>query len=175
MLTLHTPECYSQRQKKEHKQSNPLVINDEDIVACYDSPIEYQFVQDETLFIRNGGGSKAKQREKHLLIYNPDKYDHINSMIPCNHTVRQDMVIVKDESNTSHTISGREVCFQVMTNGCTFSNVEINDPECNHNYRFRICILDITPVYLENIHTCYKVEGSGKTGNFWPKVLKVSL
>lgn len=161
--------------KKEHKQDNPLVINDEDIVVYHDSLIEYRFIQDEKLFIRNGGESKVKQREKHLLIYNPDKYDYIKIRISCNHAIRQDMVIVKDKRNTSHTISGKEVCFHVMTNGCTFSYVEINDPECNHNYRFRICILDITPVYLENIQTCYKVEGSGKNRKLLAESIKGQL
>lgn len=161
--------------KKEHKQSNPLVINDEDIVAYHDSPIEYQFVQDEMLFIRNGGDSKAKQREKHLLIYNPDKHDYVNIMISCNHTVRQNMVIVKDKNNTSYTISGKKVCFCVMTSGCRFFNFEINDPECNHNYKFRICILDIAPVYLENIQTCYKVEGSGKNRRLLAEGIKGQL
>lgn len=160
---------------KEHKQSNPLVINDEDIVAYHDSPIEYRFVQDEKLFIRNGGESKTKQREKHLLIYNPDKHDYVNIAISCNHTVRQDMVIVKDRSNTSYTISGKEVCLRIMTNGCTFSNLEFNDPECNHNYKFRICILDIAPIYLENIQTCYKVESSGQKRRLLAEGIKGQL
>ena len=147
--------------KKERKQNNPLVINEEDIVVYYRSPLEYLFVQDEKLFIRNGGSTKAKLREKHMLIYNPDRLDHVEVSISCNLPIRQDMVVAKDK-NTTYTIASKEVVFSVSTSGCAFSNIEIKDPTSSQSYKFKLCVVDIAPVYLESIQTCYKIEGSGQ-------------
>lgn len=63
--------------KKDKKQSTPLAIENDNIIAYYGSPMEYSFHQDQRLFIRNGGTTKAKLREKHILIYNPDKKETI--------------------------------------------------------------------------------------------------
>lgn len=148
--------------KKEHKQNNPLVIDDNSIIACHNSPIEYSFALDEKMFIRNGGATKAKQREKHILIYNPDNFDCVDLVISCNLAIKRDMVVIKD-SNTSYSIpSTKTAAFKIKTGGCIFSNFEIKDPTSSASYKFRLCILDIAPVYLENIQTCYKVEGSGQ-------------
>ena len=144
--------------KKGQKKNNPLVINDEDIEACYGTPMEYRFTQ----WIRAGGMTQAKQREKHILIYNPEKRDRIDVIVTCNLTVRRDMVFTKD-NNTNFTIqSSKKVLFQIVPDGCAFSNIEIKDPTSSAIFKLRICVLDIAPIYLESIQTCYKIEGSGK-------------
>jgi len=144
--------------KKEHRQNNPLVINDEDIEVCYGSPMEYRFPQ----FVRAGGTTKAKQREKHILIYNPEKRDRVDVIVSCNLTLRRDMVFVKDD-NVNFTIqSSKKALFQIIPDGCTFTNIEIKDPTSSATYKLKVCVLDIAPIYLEGIQTCYKIEGSGK-------------
>ena len=70
--------------KKEKKQNTPLIIDNDSIVAYCGSPIEYEFQQDQKLFIRDGGTTKAKQREKHILIYNPEKKETVTIAVPFN-------------------------------------------------------------------------------------------
>ena len=145
--------------KKEHKQNNPLIINDEDIEVCYGSPVEYRFSH----FIRAGGETKAKQREKHILVYNSDKRDRVDIIVSCNLPIRRDMVFAKDHDNTSFAIqTPKRVLIQIIPTGCTFANIEIKDPNSSATFKFKICVLDISPAYLEGIQTCYRIEGSGK-------------
>ncbi len=148
--------------KKERKQSNPLNIENEDISAYYDMPMLYSFDIDEKMFIRNAGESKAKQRDKNILIYNPDKKDRIDLRITTNVALKKDGVIRKDTDNTSVDINHKEYVFHIITSGCAFSQVELHDGENNIRYKFRICIVDIAPTFLKNIQTCYRVDGSGK-------------
>lgn len=145
--------------KKEHKQNNPLVINDEDIEVCYGSPMEYRY----TFFVRAGGETKSKQREKHILIYNPENRDRVDVIVSCNLPVRRDMVSIKDNDNTNYVIPGpKKILFQIVPDGCIFSNIEIKDPTSTSVFRLKICVLNISPTYLDAIQTCYKIEGSGK-------------
>lgn len=145
--------------KKEIKQNNPLIINDEDIEVCYGSPMEYRF----PVFIRAGGTTKAKQREKHILIYNPERKDRIDVIVSCNLSIRREMIFVKDHDNTNFTNpASKKTLFQIIPDGCTFTNIEIKDPNSSATFKLKICVLDITPTYLEGIQTCYKIEGSGK-------------
>lgn len=148
--------------KKDRKQNNPLSISNEGIIAYHNSPLEYSFPQDEKFFIRNGGETKAKQREKHIVIYNPDKLDHIDIQISCNIVIKKDMIDLKDDCLSYSMLSSKEVLLQVSTNSCVFAQADVKDLENNVTYRFRICVLDITPSYLEDIQTCYKIEGSGQ-------------
>lgn len=84
--------------KKEKKQNTPLIIDNDSIVAYCGSPIEYEFQQDQKLFIRDGGTTKAKQREKHILIYNPEKKETVTIAVPFNIAVRKDLIMVKDSN-----------------------------------------------------------------------------
>lgn len=70
--------------RKDKKLSTPLDIDNDSITAYCGSRLEYEFHQDEKLFIRNGGVTKAKQREKHILIYNPDRKTTVTVLIPFN-------------------------------------------------------------------------------------------
>lgn len=41
--------------------------------------------------------------------------------------------------------------------------MDIRDPSSDTAvFHLKICILDLNPSYLENLQTCYKIEGSGK-------------
>ena len=160
--TLDYAKLLLSKAKKERKQNNPLNIEDEDISAYYDMPMLYSFDVDEKMFIRNAGESKAKQRDKNILIYNPDKKDHVDLRITTNVALKKDGVIRKDTDNTNVDINHKEYIFHITTSGCTFSQVELYDGENSIRYRFRICILDIAPAFLKNIQTCYRIDGSGK-------------
>ena len=160
--SLNYTKLLQSKAKKERKQNNPLNIENEDISAYYDLPMLYSFDADEKMFVRNAGESKAKQRDKNILIYNPDKKDRIDLRITTNVALKKEGIIRKDTDNTSVEINHKEYIFHITTSGCTFSQVELYDGENNIRYRFRICILDISPAFLKNIQTCYRIDGSGK-------------
>lgn len=149
--------------KKEKKQNTPLIIDNDSIVAYCGSPIEYEFQQDQKLFIRDGGTTKAKQREKHILIYNPEKKETVTIAVPFNIAVRKDLIMVKDSNIAINLGESKELRLQIQADGCVFTNVDIRDPSSDTAvFHLKICILDLNPSYLENLQTCYKIEGSGK-------------
>ena len=149
--------------KKEKKKNTPLAIDNDDIIAYCGSLEEYEFQQDQQLFIRNGGTTKAKQREKHILVYNPEKKETVTIAFPFNVAVRKDLIVVKDCNIATILGNSKELCLQIQTDGCVFTNVDINDPNGDKVvFHFKICILDLSPSYLENLQTCYKIEGSRK-------------
>ncbi len=148
--------------KKERKQNNPLNIHNEDISAYYDMAIAYSFDADDKMFIRNAGESKAKQRDKSILIYNPDRKDRVDFRITTNIALKKEGIIRKDTDNTTVDLNYKEYIFHIATSGCTFSHIELYDGENGIRYKFRICILDISPAFLRNIQTCYRINGSGK-------------
>ena len=160
--SLNYTKLLQSKAKKEHKQNNPLHIENENISAYYDMPMLYSFDIDEKMFVRNAGESKAKQRDKNILIYNPDKKDHIDLRITTNVALKKEGIIRKNTDNTSVDINYKEYIFHITTSGCTFSQVELYDRENNIRYKFRICIIDIAPAFLKNIQTCYRIDGSGK-------------
>lgn len=81
------------------------------------SPMEYSFHQDQRLFIRNGGTTKAKLREKHILIYNPDKKETITLSVPFNIVVRKDLIVVKDPAIATNSGDSKELQLQIQTDG----------------------------------------------------------
>ena len=149
--------------KKSKKQNTPLTIDNDEIVAYCGSRLEYEFQQDQKLFIRDGGKTKAKQREKHILIYNPEKKETITVCVPFNIGVRKDLIVIKDTDVAENSFESKELHLQIQTDGCVFVNVDIHDPSSSSSiYHLKICVLDLNPSYLENLQTCYKIEGSGK-------------
>lgn len=163
--------------KKENKKGNPLTIENKDIVAYCGSPLEYEFLQDQKLFIREGGQTKAKKREKHILIYNPDKKETITVAVSFNIAVRQGLIEVKDTSNVAANLAEpKRLLLQIRTDGCVFVNVDIQDPNNNAaRFHLKFCILDLNPSYLENLQTCYKIEGSGKNRHIIAEGIKERL
>lgn len=162
--------------KKGKKQNTPLVIDNDDIVAYCGSRIEYEFQQDQKLFIRNGGTTKAKQREKHILIYNPEKKATVTIEVPFNIAVRKDSIVVKDSSVATNLGDSKELRLQIQTDSCVFTNVDIQDPSGNTAvFHLKICILDLNPSYLENFQVCYKIEGSGKKRRILAEGIKERL
>lgn len=164
------------KDKKKKKQDAPLIIDNDNVIAYCGSRIEYEFQQDQKLFIRDGGITKAKQREKHILIYNPEKKATVTIAVPFNIAVRKDLIVVKDSAIATNLGDSKELRLQIRTNGCVFTNVDIRDPNSNTAvFHLKICVLDLNPFYLENIQTCYKIEGSGKKRHIIAEGIKERL
>ena len=87
--------------KKERKQNNPLTIENENISAYYDMAMVYSFNADEKLFIRNAGETQAKQRDKSILIYNPDKKERVDLRIVTNISLKKEGITLKDKDITT--------------------------------------------------------------------------
>ena len=140
------------RDKLKKKQDNPLQIDDNGISIYSDSPLEYPFAMDQLAFMRNDGDTKVKQRQKNILIYNPDQRAVVTIMLNSNLTIRSTMVECQE---ATYSLSGKEMLINIKATGCAFARVKITDPNNNINYQFKICVLNILPKYLEEIQTCY--------------------
>lgn len=145
----------SSHDRLKKKQDNPLQIEDEDIEIFSESAIEYLFAIGQKAFIRCDGDTKAKQRYKNIIIYNPDQRSTITVLINCNISVKQSWI-----SAYGATVStgSKEVRIQLNPKGCAFSRIEIKDPNNNITYRFKICVLNLSPRYLESIQTSYTLD-----------------
>ena len=142
----------SSQDKLKKKLDNPLQINDADFEVYSGSPIEYSFIQDETLFMRNDGDSKAKSRRKNLLIFNPDKQNSVTISIHTNIYVKPAWI---ENNGCKASSSGKEVKIDIATKGCTFAQIKVTDLNNNITYIIKICVVDVHPRYLENIQTAY--------------------
>lgn len=138
--------------KLKKKQDNPLQIDDGSIHVCSGSPLEYSFAMNQLFFIRSDGDTKAKQRQKNILIYNPDQKAVVTIVLNSNLTIRSTMVECQE---ATYSLSGKEMEINIKATGCVFARVKITDPNNNINYQFKICVLNILPRYLEEIQTCY--------------------
>lgn len=141
----------SQNQLKK-KLDNPLQINDDDFEAYSESPLQYLFVQDEKFFLRDDGNSKAKQRIKNVLIYNPDHCKNITITINTNISVRQTGIV---QNGCKATSLSKQVKIELATTGCVFALTKIKDPNNEITYTVKICVIDLPPRFLEDIQTSY--------------------
>lgn len=142
----------SSRDKLKRKLDNPLKIENEDIDAFSSTPLEYSFTPDTLMFIRNDGETRAKQRNKNILIFNPEQRPDVTVRIRSNITVKSSQV---DSTGATVSVAGKEICITTAANGCSFSRTEIKDPNNNITFRIRVCVLDLSPGYLETLQTCY--------------------
>lgn len=145
----------SSRDKVKRKLDNPLCINNEDIDAFSESAIEYSFPADTLMFIRNDGETRAKQRKKNILIFNPEQRTSVTVMVHTNIAIRQLWI---DSVGATVSITGRELSIDMDANGCVFSRTDIKDINNNITYRIKICVLNLSPNYLENLQTCYFIN-----------------
>ena len=142
----------SSQDKLKKKLDNPLQINDSDFEIYSGSPIEYSFIQDETFFMRDDGDSKAKQKRKNILIYNPDKKNSVTISVHTNIYVKPAWIAT---NGCKFSSVGREVKIDIIPEGCTFAQIKITDVNNSITYTLRICIIDVPSRYLENIQTAY--------------------
>lgn len=149
--------------KLKTKLDNPLEINDIDFAAYSGSPLEYTYVIDKQFFLRDDGDSKSKRRKKNIMIYNPDRKASVTISICTNISVKPNgIVCVGCKASTS----GKVVKIEITTEGCVFAQVEIKDMINGIVYTVKICVVDVSPRYLENIQTLYllKVPKNCKKG-----------
>ena len=145
----------SSRDKIKRKLDNPLSFENEDIEAFSESAIEYSFPADTLMFIRNDGDSRAKQRRKNILIFNPDQRTTVTIRVRTNIAVKQSWV---DSTGASTSLAGKELSINMSAKGCSFSRTDIKDVNNNISYRIKICVLNLSPDYLENLRTCYFLD-----------------
>ena len=145
----------SSRDKIKRKLDNPLSFENEDIEAFSESAIEYSFPADTLMFIRNDGDSRAKQRRKNILIFNPDQRTTVTIRVRTNIAVKQSWV---DSTGAATSLAGKELSINMAATGCSFSRTEIKDVNNNISYRIKICVLNLSPDYLENLRTCYFLD-----------------
>lgn len=143
------------RDKLKRKQDNPLQIDDESVSIYFESPLEYSFAIDQLAYIRNDGDTKAKQRQKNILIYNPDQKAVVTILLNSNLAIRSTWVECQE---ATYSLSGKEMLINIKAVGCTFAKVKITDPNNNITYQYKICVLNILPRYLEDIQTCYLLD-----------------
>lgn len=145
---------------KMEKRSEPLFIDNASISAYSGSEKEYKFPQNQKLFVRDGGSTKTKQREKHILVYNPDCLKEITIEFPFNKTITKDSV---EQNERPLEIQGKRLSLSINADGCVFARVVVKDPtNASIDFTFRICVLNLNPCYLENFQTCYKIDWKKK-------------
>lgn len=142
----------SSQDKLKRKLDNPLQINDSDFEIYSGSPIEYSYIPDETFFMRDDGDSKLKRRRKNILIFNPEKKDTVTISIHTNIYVKPAWI----EANGCRASSAaKEVKMDISPEGCTFALTKLTDLNNNITYTIKVCIIDVSARYLENIQTAY--------------------
>lgn len=142
-------------EKNKKKQDNPLYIDDDNIEVYCKSPLEYSFVVDETVFIRNDGESKAKQRKKNILIYNMDQKEDVTIALRSNISIRPSAV---STVGADAEVVSKDILIKMKATGCSFSRTEIKDVNNNITYSIKICVLNILPEYLEEIQTNFFLD-----------------
>lgn len=145
----------SSRDKLKRKLDNPLNIENEDIDAFSDMALEYAFTPDTLMFIRNDGDTRTKQRRKNIIIFNPEQRSNVTVRIRSNISIKPSWV---DSIGATVSVAGKEVFVVMAANGCSFSRTEIKDLNNNITYRIKVCILNLSPKYLETLQTCYNLD-----------------
>lgn len=139
----------------KRKLDNPLQIENSGIEAYSGTPIQYQFVTDETLFVRDDGSTKTKQRKKNILLFNPDQKDEITISICTNITIRTGWI---ECTGGTFTIAAKKILITVKPTGCTFVPITVKDLNNNITYFIKACVVNILPRFLENIQTAYVIN-----------------
>lgn len=152
----------SSHDKIKRKLDHPLSIENGDVEAFSESALEYAFPVDTLMFIRDDGETRAKQRRKNILIFNPDQRTSVTVRLYSSIAIKQSWV---DSTGATFQCAGRELSINLTANGCVFSRTEIKDPNNNITYRIKICILNLSPNYLENMRTCYYLDVPKKVIN----------
>lgn len=149
-------EVLSSAEKVKQRQDNPLTIENDDIIAYYQSPIEYLFPPDELMLIRNEGETKANQRKKNIIIYNPDNKEKVSFQVQTNITLRQSYI--NTSNSVSFETSGKKLIFSIPAIGCSSGRIIITDPNNNIKYDLKICVVCVNAGFFDSIRTAYSIE-----------------
>lgn len=142
----------SSQEKMKKKLDNPLEILDETLDVYSDSAIEYTFSLDALVFLKADGDTRAKRRNKNILIYNPDHRKTVTISLSANIPLRESWVQCL---GAEASVSTRNIAITMKTAGCCFSKTTITDANNHVSYNIKVCILDLQPRYLETIQTSY--------------------
>lgn len=145
----------SSRDKLRRKLDNPLNIDDEDLDAFSESALEYCFPPDTLMFVRCDGETRAKQRRKNIIIFNPEQRDNVSIRIRSNIAIKQSWV---ECIGATAAFASKELTLTMTANGCSFSRTSIKDPNNNITYLIKICVLNLEPSFLEKLQTCYCLD-----------------
>lgn len=159
-LTLDITKSSSDKLKR--RLDHPLEIKEEELMIYSGSRLECSFLVGETAFIKSDGESKAKQRQKNILIYDSENHSEVTIVIPTNIYVNQKNI---ESENAKVSSFAREVKVDIHPeNGCTFALVKLTDVTNRISYVFKICVLGLVSNYLDTIRTAYKFYVSKKKG-----------
>lgn len=139
-------------------KNKSLQISDYDIMVY--SADGDPFTMDENVLIRNDGDSKAAQRKKNILIYNSEQKSEIIISVKCNiaiHSINVEPLFKSPDITYEKNQKDKEILIHMKANGCNFSSTMIEDGSSN-KYFIKVCILNISPEYLENIQTNYNLN-----------------
>ena len=141
-------ELLAAMEKKQAKTSNPLNIDNNDISAYGDLPINALTTEDRNLVIRNEGSQTAKRRTKSIFIFNPDHYSNIHLRVDCNTRI-PNSGISKDDAELER--DNMSVVFAFSRQGCSFHKVQIEDTNNSIVYVLKVCIIDLSSNYLYSV------------------------
>lgn len=142
----------SSKDRIEKKLDNPLEILDETLTVYSGSMIEYSFPIDRLVFIKNDGETKAKRRNKNILVYNPEHRETVTISLSTNIAVRPSWLQCVGAEASAST---RNISIEMKPSGCCYSKTTVTDATNQITYNIKVCVLDIQPQYLETIQTSY--------------------
>lgn len=151
------------KDKLRRKTDNPLVIDNNGIEVFSGSRLEYAFILDENVFIRDNGTTKAASRKKNLLIYNIDNKTEITVAIATNIFIKKADIT---EENLIAETSAREINLKLEPkDGCFFAKSTIKDSVNGITYEMKICVINTPKTYLDAVKTSYLLYVSEKRHN----------
>lgn len=138
-------ELLAAMERKQSKMDNPLKIDNEDLSFYGDMPI--QSFADHEVLIRNEGSQTAKKRTKNVLIFNTNQFETIHMNVSCNARIANSGISPDD---ATYRKNGKNIEFELHRKGISFHRIDIKDETNNITYIFKICIIDILPLFLHD-------------------------
>ncbi len=172
----HWSEAFTYQQvkaameKKQIKKDKPLQIDNDDITAYRDLPLN-PYPQDAELFIRNEGSQKTKRRTKNILIFNTDHYHEVSLRVECNIKIPNGGI--QNESEPFER-DNKALIFKFEDAPILFRKIEICDQSNKIKYVFKVCVISIAPQYLiPTIKTSFVIDYKKTKKNCKIKLLGV--
>lgn len=142
-------------ERKQAKMDNPLKIENDDIVVYGELPFNV-INPDDALIIRNEGSQTTKKRTKNIVIFNSEKYSNIHIQVSCNAKIANSGILSDDADVTK---DGKQITFSFNREGLTFHKLEIKDSTNGITYIFKVCIIDVSAVYMyQTIKHCVSID-----------------
>lgn len=127
------------------KKKNKEVLKIEEVLIYSDSGEKYN--EDNVWEFKDGG----KNKNINLIIFNPDKKEKIDVEIKLNKTITKDMISYKKIKEENIDKKPNKIILHNSTKDIQFFQVEISENKTKQ--KIKICILNISPQYLNEIKT----------------------